>query len=418
MLNIPLLVKRRLSDGKVQNVGQLAENGSGVYFRYDESYLAAHQSSLSPFNLPWDNYLHQAPKQPHYGLQGVFADSLPDGWGLYLMDRVFRQNGYNPRAISALERLAFVADRGLGALFYEPELPLAHQDTPPELTLITLGNEAVKEFEGAESHLIAHLMNAGGSGGARPKLSVTRLADGTFSTQQGAIGKKLLVKLTSEKFALGHHESQIEYVYMMMARQAGIEVADFTLIDIGKHHHWLQQDRFDCTGEQGRWHMISASGLLDAPFREPSLDYIDLIKATRLLCGVDDARKLLRQALFNYLTVNQDDHAKNFAFLADDRDNWRLSPCYDIVYSPSPYGEHMTAFNGNGSQISRSAMALMAGQAGLANAKAAMNVAEEIYNVVSHFQQQANAVGVPTTLAKEIQRDIDGKWLALRAANQ
>jgi serine/threonine-protein kinase HipA len=148
------------------------------------------------------------------------------------------------------------------------------------------------------------------------------------------------------------------------------------------------------------------------------LDYVDLIKATRILCGVEEARKLLRRALFNYLTVNQDDHAKNFAFLADDQDNWRLSPCYDIVYSPSPYGQHMTAFNGNGSKITASAMTMMAGQAGLANAKAVMNVAEEIYSVVSHFQQQANTVGLPTALAKEIQRDIDGKWLALRSANQ
>ncbi|MCS4267114.1 MULTISPECIES: type II toxin-antitoxin system HipA family toxin [Serratia] len=418
MLDIPLLVKRRLSDGNVQNVGQLAENATGVYFRYDESYLASHQSSLSPFNLPWDNFLHQAPKQPHYGLEGVFADSLPDGWGLYLMDRVFRQNGYNPRTISVLERLAFTGERGFGALFYEPDLPLSRQENNQDLTLITLGNEAVKEFEGTESHLIAHLMAAGGSGGARPKLSVTRLADGTFSSQQDAVGKKLLVKLTSEKFALGHRESQIEYVYMMMARQAGIEVADFTLIDIGKDRHWLEQERFDCVGDHGRRHMISASGLLDAPFREPSLDYVDLIKATRILCGVEEARKLLRRALFNYLTVNQDDHAKNFAFLADDQDNWRLSPCYDIVYSPSPYGQHMTAFNGNGSKITASAMTMMAGQAGLANAKAVMNVAEEIYSVVSHFQQQANTVGLPTALAKEIQRDIDGKWLALRSANQ
>jgi serine/threonine-protein kinase HipA len=78
----------------------------------------------------------------------------------------------------------------------------------------------------------------------------------------------------------------------------------------------------------------------------------------------------------------------------------------------------MTAFNGNGSQITASAMAMMAGQAGLANAKAAMKIAEEIYSVASNFQQQANAVGVPTALAKEIQRDINDKWQALRNANQ
>ncbi|WP_261421212.1 hypothetical protein [Serratia quinivorans] len=54
----------------------------------------------------------------------------------------------------------------------------------------------------------------------------------------------------------------------------------------------------------------------------------------------------------------------------------------------------------------------------MANAKAVMNMAEEIYSVASHFQQQANAVGIPTALAKEIQRDINDKWQALRNANQ
>ena len=32
-----------------------------------------------------------APRHPHLGLHGVFADSLPDGWGLLLQDRFFRQ---------------------------------------------------------------------------------------------------------------------------------------------------------------------------------------------------------------------------------------------------------------------------------------------------------------------------------------
>lgn len=97
---------------------------------------------------------------------------------------------------------------------------------------------------------------------------------------------------------------------MKIARQAGIDVADFELLPVGEGRYWLQQSRFDCVGETGRLHMVSASGLLDASFRAPSLDYVDLIKATRLLCGVTEARKLLHRALFNYLLVNQDDHAK------------------------------------------------------------------------------------------------------------
>uniref|UniRef100_UPI0036D974CD type II toxin-antitoxin system HipA family toxin n=1 Tax=Photorhabdus sp. RM322S TaxID=3342825 RepID=UPI0036D974CD len=414
MLNIPLLVKRRFSNGNVENVGKLAENSSGVYFQYDDNYLSAHKSSIAPFNLEYDDSLQKAPYQPHYGLHGVFGDSLPDGWGLYLMNRVFRQNGYIPQNITALERLAFIGNRGPGALSYEPEIQIENRDKYQDIELITLGTEAVKEFEGTESHLIAHLMNAGSSGGARPKLNVTKLANGTFTTKQDAIGEKLIIKLTSEKFALGHHESLVEYIYMKIAERVNIEVSDFELFDAGNGQYWLQQSRFDCIGEQGRFHMISACGLLDAPFREPSLDYIELIKATRMLCNTNEAKKFLYRAIFNYLMINQDDHAKNFAFLADDNDNWRISPFYDIMYSPSRYNEHMTAFNGYGSKITKQTMGLMAGQAGLAGAKAIMNIAAEIYDIAKDFHTEAEHVGIPAILAREIQRNIDNRWNTLK----
>ena len=413
MLNIPLIVKRKLQDGQSENVGQLAEDSNGVYFQYAESYLNRHRNSLAPFNLEFNNRLQLAPKEPHCRLHGVFGDSLPDGWGLYLMDRLFRRNGYISQNITALERLAVVGNRGLGALFYEPELSFNGNDKEIDIELLQLGREAVSEFEGTESHLIQYLMDASGSGGARPKLNVTQCADGSFTTRQDAVGDKLIIKLTSEKFTLGHHESQVEYVYMDMARQAGIEVPDFDLFDAGRGHYWLKQKRFDCINEHGRIHMISACGLLDAPFRIPSLDYVDLIKATRLLCGVSEAKKLLRRALFNYLTINQDDHSKNFAFLADDQDKWRISPFYDVVYSPLANGEHMTAFNGNGAKITRQAMELMAGQAGLSGANAIKQQAEEIYEVVKNFHIQAKFIGIPDFLIKEIQQHIDIKWASL-----
>ncbi|MCO7254832.1 type II toxin-antitoxin system HipA family toxin [Dickeya oryzae] len=414
MLSVPLEVIRRLSNGREEHVGQLAENRQGVYFQYSADYLTSHNSSLSPFNLEFTGQLQAAPRQPHYGLHGIFADSLPDGWGLYLMDRFFRQQGYNPAQMTALERLAFIGHRGPGALRYEPAMPRSDGVGEEVIELIQLGHAAIDEFEGTESSLIEHLMNAGGSGGARPKLSVTKKPDGTFTTRQDTVGDKLLVKLTSEKFALQHAESQIEYLYMKIARQAGIDVADFELLPVGGGRYWLQQSRFDCIGEAGRLHMASASGLLDANFRAPSLDYVDLVKATRLLCGVEEARKLLRRALFNYLLVNQDDHAKNFSFLADDQDHWRLSPFYDVVYSPSPQREHMTAFNGHGSRITLSAMEQLAGQAGLSKAKEVLNIADELYDIARNFHREASHFSLTAPLITSIQQEIDSKWRQLR----
>ncbi|AXN34730.1 type II toxin-antitoxin system HipA family toxin [Vibrio coralliilyticus] len=402
MLKSPLTVKRTLSTGEKVLVGKLAENSQQSFFQFDEAYLDAHSTSLAPFNLKPDTSLQVAPKSPHYGIHGVFADSLPDGWGLYLMDRVFRQNDHHPKEVTALERLAYLGDRGMGALSYEPELDFL-DETKESVDIITLGRAAIEEFEGTESALLEHLMKTGGSGGARPKMNVTRLSNGQYSTSDNALGTKLIVKLTSEKFDLKHSESLVEYCYMQMARHVGIAVPDFNLIDAGHGRFWLEQERFDCTKQGGRLHMISACGLLDAPFREPSLDYVDLVKATRIMCSITESQKLIKRGLFNYLTINQDDHSKNFSFLASDADNWTLSPFYDIVYSPSPYKEHMTAFGGNG-RTPKHVLDQLAAQSGLSSKKAIMVMAEEIFDATRSFSHEAKHLGLSPNLIKEINK--------------
>lgn len=54
MLNTPLIVKRTFTDGHQEKLGQLAENKTGIYFQYDESYLNQHTSSIAPFNIRAD----------------------------------------------------------------------------------------------------------------------------------------------------------------------------------------------------------------------------------------------------------------------------------------------------------------------------------------------------------------------------
>jgi len=141
-----------------------------------------------------------------------------------------------------------------------------------------------------------------------------------------------LVKFTSKNLVLGHEEGLCEAVYLQMAEQAGCQTPDWQLIEAPHHSGasaWLAIKRFDYMTEKaslgdelrsGRLHMHSACGLLDADFRSPSLDYSDLIKASRQLCKSPAAGQLqFRRAIFNLLAANQDDHSKNWAFLqADD----------------------------------------------------------------------------------------------------
>ena len=124
MLDHKLMVKRKLSNGNVIKVGELAENRNGIYFQYNDEYLNQY-SNISPFALEESLEAQFAPQIPHKRLQGVFADSLPDGWRLYLMDKIFRKNEYDPKGTTQLERLAFIGDNCLGALYYEPTIELA-----------------------------------------------------------------------------------------------------------------------------------------------------------------------------------------------------------------------------------------------------------------------------------------------------
>jgi len=95
--------------------------------------------------------------------------------------------------------------------------------------------------------------------------------------------------------------------------------------------------------------MHTASGLLHADFRFPSLDYQDLLNLTSMLTkDVREVEKMYRLAVFNVLAHNRDDHAKNFSFLMDAYGNWTLSPAYDLTFSSGPGGEQSTMVMGEG----------------------------------------------------------------------
>ena len=86
-------------------------------FEYDPDWLAD-GFSISPFSLPLEKKVFIPSIDPFDGIFGVFNDSLPDGWGKLLVDRLMRKNGINPAQIGILDRLAIVGDSGMGALTY------------------------------------------------------------------------------------------------------------------------------------------------------------------------------------------------------------------------------------------------------------------------------------------------------------
>ena len=58
-------------------------------------------------------------------------------------------------------------------------------------------------------------------------------------------------------------------------------------------------------------------------------------------------------AVFNVLSHNRDDHARQFSFIMARDGLWRMAPAYDPTWSPGPGGEHSSSVLGHGKDITR-----------------------------------------------------------------
>lgn len=433
-----LSVTRTLRSGDQIAVGVLAQNRQGVYFQYSDSYVQQF-GNLSPFTLQANSQVQAAPNQLHQGVHGVFGDSLPDGWGMLLQDRIFRQKGILSTQLTAMDRLAFVGDKGMGALSFSPISEFSAQSRA-EIDIATLGIEAQTLFDaslsdyidsnsddlnGNTQQVLAALVAGGSSGGARPKAQIYMPSGETKHCRTFAQpgDEAWLIKFTSKNLALGHEEGLCEAVYLQMAEQAQCLPPIWQLIETPNNsgaRAWLALKRFDYIDDHmagpslgnkrnaGRLHMHSACGLLDADYRSPSLDYIDLIKASRQLCKSPAVGQLqFRRAIFNLLASNQDDHSKNWAFLQSDDGQWQPAPFYDVTYSPHPFNEHATAFGGYGKAPPIKIMQKLAASAGFANWNEAHKVVEEVAEALSQFTHLAQQQGLSKTTVSAITKSFN-----------
>ncbi len=75
------------------------------------------------------------------------------------------------------------------------------------------------------------------------------------------------------------------------------------------------------------------------PFGHPEL--AQLLRRTGVAEGeryIADMRELFRRMVFNMLMDNTDDHEKNHAFIVTDRQQYELSPAYDVLPSGQALG--------------------------------------------------------------------------------
>jgi len=314
--------------GKLVGELTLTPDGKRCVFGYDKEWLAS-GFSISPLDLPLKSDLFVAPERPFWGNFGIFEDSLPDGYGRYLLNRMLRQQGVDESQLTPLQRLSIVGNAGMGALCYEPETRLEFaKETLSFDRLQALALEVLSEHNEKDSALLYY--NSGNSGGCRPKC--------LYHDEEG----DWLVKFrhTYDPKDLG----QKEYQYNEIARKCGIEVPDFKLFE-GKY---FASKRFDLLDGE-RLHVATAGALLNESIDFPKLDYKTLLHLTGFLTqNPKQVEAMFRLMAFNVFTDNKDDHAKNFSFIYHEG-HWRLAPAYDLTPVPEGYhGEHATSVNGNG----------------------------------------------------------------------
>ena len=389
-------------------LGTLADDGAELLFEYSPEALAQNLE-LSPRHLKLRPQAYGGFPDYQHRLPGLIADALPDGWGLLLMDRVFRQRGVSP---TPLDRLAFIGDRAVGALSF---VPADAEPLPPaDLQLLELARASRQVLAGKETDTLLALARTGGSPqGARPKALVQYDPAGKhISTLPDADGQAWLVKFQAQ----GEHKEvcAIENLYAQLARECGLEMPATRYFDLDSGLAGFGVARFDVDGGN-RVPVHTLAGLLHADIRVAATDYTTFLRATRMLTRDErEVQKAFARAVFNVVFNNRDDHARNFSYrLGQDR-RWRLAPCYDLTFSDGPGGEHQTDVCGEGRRITRAHLLTLASQGGI-DAAVATAAIDRVVGQAVRFGELAPEHPIRRATARRIAGAIDANRALLAA---
>lgn len=160
-------------------VGAVALNPrTGYYaFEYSAKWLKT-GIELSPFNLPLQKKVFQfveLPEETYKRLPAMLSDALPDKFGHALIDAALADKGISKESITALDRLAYMANRGMGALEFKPSRG-RNRAMPTAIHLSSLVTGAKHALEGnfdgdseTESAIRSIIQVGISAGGARAK---------------------------------------------------------------------------------------------------------------------------------------------------------------------------------------------------------------------------------------------------------
>ena len=390
-----------------KKIGTILLKDGIVYFEYDKEFKTSNLE-ISPLKLPLSlNGVYTNNEDRYFeGLAGVFHDTLPDKFGTKVIERYFESKNIPPHELTVIQKLMFVGDKSIGAITYKPVAHKIEEEKNNELIeLQNFYENAKKIISGDAIEVVDEMLNfmdsAASAGGARAKAIIGY----NCKTQELISGVKRELKKDFDhyliKFDIQKNDgrssdyTKLEYIYMNMAKEVGIDVPKIELLTHGNLAHYLIK-RFDRVNGEAL-HLHSVTGLTHTNFNIPMhYSYDELLRLTRYLTGSQqDVNEQFKRMIFNIVGRNQDDHAKNFAFMMNKNGIWNLSPAFDITYSNGTgyTKNHQLSLNGKTNNFTLNDILQLAKKHSIKE-NIAKEYLEQIVEVFSKFKKKAKEIDV------------------------
>jgi len=411
-----------------QRVCAIAVDASGqLNTQFDPQFLK-NGLDIAPISLPLESLrqnpnqiwrFNDLPERTFRGLPAFLVDALPDDFGNALVNQYMASKGILPKDVTVLDRLAYTGKRAMGAFEFEP----ASKDIVKNKSVLEMSNlvevarrALIGNLGGSSEQSLQDLLSVGTSaGGARAKAVIAwnpktnEVFGGQFDAPPGSEHWLLKFDGVGEDTELGLSEGygRVEYAYYLMAKAAGIQMAESKLFEESGRAHFMTK-RFDREGNKKIFYQ-SLCGLMEMDFKQKGAhDYQQYLRAINALgLGHDILSQAFRRIAFNIMARNCDDHTKNFGFLMDPDGDWKLAPAYDVIYAYNPKGEwtyqHLCGINGKFDGHTRADLLGLAKQFDIKNAAL---ILDQVQSAVSAWEAVAQEVGVSQKLANEVQSNL------------
>ena len=384
---------------------------------------------LSPIMMPLSNKVYsfgELVSQSFKGVPGLIADSLPDKFGNAVIDNWLAKQGRLPESFNVIERLCYTGKRGMGALEYRPALSQDFSNVVEIDSLVDLANEVLHsrnklEVKSDKDDALNQLFMVGSSaGGARAKAIIAWNKEENI-IKSGQIDAGIgydyyLIKFDGVSESGDHGLSdpkgftKIEYIYYLMAKDAGIDMMDSELLEENGRSHFITK-RFDRVNGE-KIHVQTFGALCHIDYNIPRQASYEMLALRSIQLGIKQKQldELFRRMVFNVLGVNNDDHVKNFSFLMNKDGIWTLAPAYDMTFSYRPdslwVSQHQMSINGKGKNITLEDIMSVAKIMRISSRKA-VKIIEEVRNALKKWEEYADKYSISETIITEIQKQMN-----------